>query len=67
MFDDPGFAESRRMCSLLADQMRRHGPVEPHRLRMDEMEYANLPGVMARREGQWEDLGEELPQSVVPA
>ncbi|UCE08537.1 MAG: fructose 1,6-bisphosphatase, partial [bacterium] len=35
MFDDPGFDESRRMCNILADQMRRHGPFEPHRLPME--------------------------------
>lgn len=38
MFDDPGFDESRRQCNVVADYLRRHGPFEPHRLPMDEME-----------------------------
>ncbi len=56
MFDDPGFDEARRSCNLLADQMRHHGPFEPHRLPMDEMEYTTLPQVMARLQDRWEDL-----------
>ena len=32
MFDDPGFDEARRVSNSLADQLRRHGPFEPHLL-----------------------------------
>lgn len=56
MFDDPGFDESRRLCNAVADHLRRHGPFEPHRLPMDEMEYTTLPEVMKKLEGRWEDL-----------
>ncbi len=56
MFDDPGFDESRKMCNILADQLRRHGPFEPHRLPMEEMEYTTLPQVMEKLEGRWEKL-----------
>jgi fructose 1,6-bisphosphate aldolase/phosphatase len=58
MFDDPGFDESRRMCNILADQMRHHGPFEPHRLPMDEMEYTTLSQVMEKLQDRWEDLPE---------
>lgn len=58
MFDDPGFDESRRMSNILADQMRRHGPFEPHRLPMDEMEYTTLPNVMKKLQDRWEKLPE---------
>ncbi len=58
MFDDPSFDESRRLCGMMADQMRRHGPFEPHRLPMDEMEYTTLPQVMEKLEGRWESLPE---------
>ncbi len=61
MFDDPGFDESRHQCNLLADQMRRHGPFEPHRLPMDEMEYTTLPDVMKKLAGRWEDIPEDQP------
>lgn len=56
MFDDPGFDESRKMCNILADQLRRHGPFEPHRLPMEEMEYTTLPQVMDKLKGRWEDI-----------
>ncbi len=56
MFDDPSFDEARRVCGLVADQLRRHGPFEPHRLPMDEMEYTTLPQVMEKLEGRWEAL-----------
>lgn len=56
MFDDPGFDEARHLCNVIADHLRRHGPFEPHRLPMDEMEYTTLPQVMERLEGRWEAL-----------
>jgi fructose 1,6-bisphosphate aldolase/phosphatase len=58
LFDDPGFDEARRLCNIVADHLRRHGPFEPHRLPMDEMEYTTLPQVMKKLEGRWEDLPE---------
>jgi fructose 1,6-bisphosphate aldolase/phosphatase len=56
MFDDPGFDEARRACNVLADQLRCHGPFEPHRLPMDAMEYTTLPQVMAKLHDRWEEL-----------
>jgi fructose 1,6-bisphosphate aldolase/phosphatase len=58
MFDDPGFDQARRLCNTVADHLRRHGPFEPHRLPMDEMEYTTLPQVMEKLEDRWEDLPE---------
>jgi fructose 1,6-bisphosphate aldolase/phosphatase len=59
MFDDPGFNEARRLCNTLADHMRAHGPFEPHRLPMEEMEYTTLPQVMEKLGDRWKDLPEE--------
>jgi fructose 1,6-bisphosphate aldolase/phosphatase len=56
LFDDPGFDGARQLCNTVADHLRRHGPFEPHRLPMDEMEYTTLPQVMAKLEERWEDL-----------
>ena len=39
---------------MLADALRRHGPFEPHRLPMEEMEYTTMPQVMERLESRWE-------------
>jgi len=64
MFDDPAFDEARHTANVIADYLRRHGPFEPHRLPMEEMEYTTLPQVMDRLAGRWEDLGEEEPQPV---
>jgi fructose 1,6-bisphosphate aldolase/phosphatase len=58
LFDDPAFDEVRRVANTIADHLRRHGPFEPHRLPMDEMEYTTLPQVMEKLEGRWEALPE---------
>jgi len=61
MFDDPAFDEARRLCNVIADHFRRHGPFEPHRLPMEEMEYTTLPEVAERLTGRWEPLPEPQP------
>jgi fructose 1,6-bisphosphate aldolase/phosphatase len=48
LFDDPAFDEARRKANEVADYMRRHGPFQPHRLPLEEMEYTTLPQVMGR-------------------
>jgi fructose 1,6-bisphosphate aldolase/phosphatase len=56
MFDDPGFDEARRTANMAAEYMRRHGPFEPHRLPLDEMEYTTMPDVMKKLEGRFTSL-----------
>jgi fructose 1,6-bisphosphate aldolase/phosphatase len=56
MFDDPSWDEARREANILADHLRRHGPFEPHRLPLEEMEYTSLPQVMKKVESRWEKL-----------
>jgi fructose 1,6-bisphosphate aldolase/phosphatase len=58
MFDDPSFDESRRIANEVADYMRRHGPFEPHRLPLEEMEYTTMPQVARKLEGRFVDLEE---------
>jgi fructose 1,6-bisphosphate aldolase/phosphatase len=48
MFDDPAFDEPRRWANKAGEYMRRHGPFEPHRLPLDEMEYTTMPQVMKK-------------------
>jgi fructose 1,6-bisphosphate aldolase/phosphatase len=48
LFDDPAFDITRREAQHIMDYMRRHGPFEPHRLPMADMEYTTLPKVMAK-------------------
>ena len=48
LFDDPSFDSTREKCNEIADYIRRHGPFEPSRLPLSEMEYTTLPGVLKK-------------------
>lgn len=54
LFDDPGFDNARQKALDIADYMRQHGPFEPHRLPMEDMEYTTLPGVMKKLKNRFE-------------
>lgn len=54
MFDDPSYDEARRDANRIADVLRMHGPFEPHRLPLEEMEYTTMPQIMKKLEGRWE-------------
>ena len=56
MFDDPAFDEARREANQVMTYLRRHGPFEPHRLPLDELEYTTMPEVAARLSDRWEAL-----------
>jgi fructose 1,6-bisphosphate aldolase/phosphatase len=58
MFDDPGFDRVRQRCNEIADMLRIHGPFEPHRLSLTEMEYTTLPMVEETLKNRWEPLTE---------
>jgi len=46
LFRDPAFDLTRQRVHEITDYMRRHGPFEPHRLPMEDMEYTTLPHVL---------------------
>ena len=48
LFDDPAFDYTRKRVQNITDYLRRHGPFEPHRLPMADMEYTTLPKVMKK-------------------
>ncbi|MCS7258152.1 MAG: fructose-1,6-bisphosphatase [candidate division WOR-3 bacterium] len=48
MFDDPSFDYARYEANRIANYMRAHGPFEPHRLPLPEMEYTTLPEVLKK-------------------
>lgn len=56
MFADPSFDRARTMANEIADYIRCHGPFEPHRLPLEEMEYTTMPGVMEKLEGRFQPL-----------
>ena len=56
MFADKSFDNARQQANDIADFMRRHGPFEPHRLPLEEMEYTTMPQVMKKLEGRFTNL-----------
>jgi len=55
-FGEPSFDYTRQRAMEVAEYMRRHGPFEPHRLPLSEMEYTTLPHVKAKLEGRFKKL-----------
>jgi fructose 1,6-bisphosphate aldolase/phosphatase len=56
LFDDPAFDGTRWKAVQIADYMRRHGPFEPHRLPLSEMEYTTLPKVLSKLSSRFEGM-----------
>jgi len=54
MFDDPSFDETRKKANDIAEYMRRHGPFQPHRLSLEDMEYTTLPQVLEKLKDRFE-------------
>ncbi len=56
LFDDPAYDMTRQKAQDVAEYMRRHGPFEPHRLPLSEMEYTTLPKIEAEMKDRWEKI-----------
>ena len=56
LFDDPSYDNARTEANNISDYLRKHGPFEPHRLPLDEMEYTTMPAVAAKLSDRWEDM-----------
>lgn len=56
MFKDVSFDRARELANRVADTLRRHGPFEPHRLSLEEMEYTTLPDVEKKLKERWKPL-----------
>lgn len=56
LFDDPAFDATRMEAAKIADYMRRHGPFEPHRLPLEDMEYTTLPKVLDKLRDRFKQL-----------
>lgn len=65
MFDDPAFDGTRRQANEVMEYFRRHGPFEPHRLPLADMEYTTMPAVAARLAERWEPIA-ALQRARVP-
>lgn len=64
MFADPAFDEARRQANVAMDYLRRHGPFEPHRLPLEDLEYTTMSGLQHRLAERWEPL--PGPRPAVP-
>jgi fructose 1,6-bisphosphate aldolase/phosphatase len=53
MFADKSFDNARQQANDAADFLRRHGPFEPHRLPLEEMEYTTMPEVYKKLKGRF--------------
>ena len=56
MFADKSYDNARQQALDVADYLRAHGPFEPHRLGLEEMEYTTMPEVMEKLAGRFEEL-----------
>ncbi len=50
LFDDPAFDDARKRANEIANYLRHHGPFEPHRLGLDDLEYTTMPQLMKKFE-----------------
>ncbi|MEW6398033.1 MAG: fructose-1,6-bisphosphate aldolase/phosphatase [Bacillota bacterium] len=57
LFADPAFDRARQLALEIADYMRQHGPFEPHRLHLEQMEYTTMPQVMRRLANRFVPVG----------
>lgn len=54
LFDDPAFDRARSRANEIANYLRYHGPFEPHRLGLEDLEYTTMPQLMKKLEKRFE-------------
>ncbi|MEU8173138.1 fructose-1,6-bisphosphate aldolase/phosphatase [Microbispora hainanensis] len=60
MFDDPAFDGARRQANEVMDYLRRHGPFEPHRLPLEDLEYTTMTSLTRRLAHRWTPITTEV-------
>lgn len=63
LFADPSFDRARDIANEVMDYLRRHGPFEPHRLPLADLEYTTMHDSEARLADRWQPI----PVPAVPA
>ncbi|MBU5678518.1 MAG: fructose-1,6-bisphosphate aldolase/phosphatase [Candidatus Aenigmatarchaeota archaeon] len=56
LFDDPGFDYARNKANKIANYMRMHGPFEPHRLPLEDLEYTTYPEIEKKLKDRWKKI-----------
>ncbi|WP_436498270.1 fructose-1,6-bisphosphate aldolase/phosphatase [Actinokineospora sp. HUAS TT18] len=64
MFADPSFDRARSQANEAMDYFRRHGPFEPHRLPLSDLEYTTMSALESKMADRWESM---RPVSTAPA
>ncbi|GAA0250223.1 fructose-1,6-bisphosphate aldolase/phosphatase [Saccharothrix mutabilis subsp. mutabilis] len=64
LFADPAFDRARSQAAAAMDYLRRHGPFEPHRLPLEDLEYTTMHTLEQRLTDRWESL--DTPKLPVP-
>jgi fructose 1,6-bisphosphate aldolase/phosphatase len=62
LFDDPSFDRARAQANEAMDYLRRHGPFEPHRLPLEDLEYTTMRELEQRLSERWQ----RIPTTAVP-
>ncbi|WP_020524742.1 fructose-1,6-bisphosphate aldolase/phosphatase [Catelliglobosispora koreensis] len=60
LFDDVAFDGARTTAGEVMDYLRRHGPFEPHRLALEDLEYTTMHELERRLADRWESMGEPV-------
>ncbi|MET7339379.1 fructose 1,6-bisphosphatase [Nonomuraea sp. NPDC005650] len=60
LFADPAFDRACEQANEVMDYFRRHGPFEPHRLPLDDLEYTTMTVLRERLAGRWTPMTTEL-------
>ena len=60
LFDDPAFDGTREQANRIMDYLRRHGPFEPHRLSLDDLEYTTMSELQHRVAPRWQSMNGTL-------
>ncbi|WP_158888138.1 fructose-1,6-bisphosphate aldolase/phosphatase [Amycolatopsis anabasis] len=63
LFDDPSFDRARDQANVVMDYLRRHGPFEPHRWPLEDLEYTTMRTLEERLADRWQPM----PDLPVPA
>jgi len=58
MFADPSFDRARQIANEVMDYLRCHGPFEPHRLPLEDLEYTTMHDSEVRLADRWQPIGE---------
>ncbi|MFF5211108.1 fructose-1,6-bisphosphate aldolase/phosphatase [Streptosporangium sp. NPDC000396] len=64
MFDDPAFDRAREQANEIMDYFRRHGPFEPHRLPLEDLEYTTMSALTKKLAHRWTPMTTEIATPV---